>query len=98
MGQPLIDNRITAAIESELAAKGMTKKMPHPTCRGLPRGLRQAARHHRVQQRRAARCHGYRYGGGWATTDVRVNEILVGTLVIDVADRRKRKSSGAAWA
>ena len=34
---------------------------------------------------------GYRWGGGWGTTDVRVNEILVGTLVIDVADATKKE-------
>ena len=30
--------------------------------------------------------YGYGWGGGFSTTDVRVNEITVGTLVIDVAD------------
>jgi hypothetical protein len=37
--------------------------------------------------------YGYRYGGGWGTTttNVRVNEILVGTLVIDVADAAKKE-------
>ncbi len=34
--------------------------------------------------------YGYGWGGGWGTTDVRVNEILVGTLVIDVADATKK--------
>jgi hypothetical protein len=34
---------------------------------------------------------GYRWGGGWGTTDVRVNEILVGTLVIDIADANKNE-------
>jgi len=35
--------------------------------------------------------YGYRWGGGWGTTNVRVNEILVGTLVIDVADANKKE-------
>ena len=37
--------------------------------------------------------YGYRYGGGWGTTttDVRVNEILVGTLIVDVADANKQE-------
>jgi hypothetical protein len=34
---------------------------------------------------------GYRWGSGWGTTDVRVNEILVGTLVIDIADATKNE-------
>ena len=40
--------------------------------------------------------YGYRYGGGWggSTTNVRVNEILVGTIVIDVIDANKQE---VAW-
>ena len=32
--------------------------------------------------------------GDWGTTDVRVNEILVGTLVIDIVDANKKE---LAW-
>jgi hypothetical protein len=29
-------------------------------------------------------------GGGWGTTDVRINEFLVGTLIIDVTDAARQ--------
>ena len=35
--------------------------------------------------------YGWRWGGGFSTTDVRVNEIVVGTLVVDVADVKKNE-------
>jgi hypothetical protein len=40
--------------------------------------------------------YGYRYGGGWgsATTSTQVRNILVGTLVIDIADA---KQGQLAW-
>jgi Domain of unknown function (DUF4136) len=34
--------------------------------------------------------YGYGWGGGWGTTDVRVTEILIGTLLIDIADVNKK--------
>jgi len=94
VGQPLIDNRITAAIESELAAKGMTKNAASPDI--------VVVYHVAFDKQQDITAYssggggygvyGYRYGGGWpTTTDVRVNEILVGTLVIDVADAAKKE-------
>ena len=45
VGDPLIDNRIVAAIEAELAAKGLTKSDADAgPCRRVPRGLRQDSR------------------------------------------------------
>jgi len=93
VGQPLIDNRITAAIETELAAKGMTKNDGSPDI--------VVVYHVAFDKQQDITAYssggfyggyGYRYGGGWpTTTDVRVNEILVGTLVIDVADAAKKE-------
>ena len=96
VGDPLIDNRIVAAIKSELAAKGLTEGRCEAGRHGrLPRRVRQEAGHHRVQTGGGYGAYGYRWGGGWGgTTDVRVNEILVGTLIIDVADANK---SELAW-
>ena len=44
--------------------------------------------------------YGWGWGGGWGTTttDVRVREILVGTLAIDIVDARKGESPGAVSA
>ena len=93
VGDPLIDNRITAAIESQLAAKGLTKDDAKPDVTVI---------YHVAFDKKqdiTAYSYGgggygpyaYRWGGGWGggTTDVRVNEILVGTLIIDVADANK---------
>jgi hypothetical protein len=40
--------------------------------------------------------YGYGWGGGWGmtTTDVRVREILVGTLAVDMIDAKKKE---VAW-
>jgi hypothetical protein len=91
VGDPLVDSRITAAIEAELAAKGMTKKEVSPDV--------VVVYHVAFDKQKDITAYstgggyggyGYRYGGGWpTTTDVRVNEITVGTLVIDVADTAK---------
>jgi hypothetical protein len=88
VGNPLIDDRITAAIESELAAKGLKKNDAAPDVT--------VVYHIAFDKQKDISAfstgggpYGYRWGGGWGTTDIRVNEILVGTLVIDVADAKK---------
>jgi hypothetical protein len=90
VGDPLIDNRIVAAIEMELAAKGMTKNDAKPDV--------VAVYHVAFDKQQDITAYssgyggyGYRWGGGWGTTDVRVNQILVGTLIIDVADANKQE-------
>ena len=94
MGDPLVHNRIVAAIEAELAAKGLTKNDASPDI--------VVVYHVAFDKKQDITSYstgggyggyGYRYGGGWGTTttDVRVNEILVGTLVIDVADAAKKE-------
>jgi hypothetical protein len=90
VGQPLIDNRITAAIQEQLAAKGLTRNDASPDI--------VVVYHVAFDKQQDITAYssgyggyGYRWGGGWGTTDVRVNEILVGTLVIDVADASKKE-------
>jgi hypothetical protein len=85
VGDPLIDKRIVAAIETELAAKGLTKNDAKPDLA--------VVYHVAFDKQKDITAYntgyggyGYRWGGGWGTTDVRVNQILVGTLVIDMAD------------
>jgi len=95
-GDPLVDNRIVAAIEAELAAKGLTRNNAAPDI---------AVVYHMAFDKQKDMtayssgygggygAYGYRYGGGWGstTTSIRVNEILVGTLVIDIADTAKKE-------
>jgi hypothetical protein len=90
VGDPLIDSRIAAAIEAELAAKGLTKNEANPDV--------VVVYHLTLDKEKDITSYSsgvgygpypYRWGGGWGTTTVRVNEILVGTLIIDVADVKK---------
>jgi Domain of unknown function (DUF4136) len=95
VGQPLIDNRIVAAIETELAAKGLKKSEAASDI--------VVVYHVAFDKQQDIQAYtsgfggyggyGYRYGGGWGstTTDVRVNQILVGTLVVDIADSAKKE-------
>jgi hypothetical protein len=93
----LIDNRLVAAIESQLAAKGFQKNESNPDVFVIY--------HVAFDEQKDISSfssgpmyggYGYGWGGGWGatTTDVRVREILVGTLAIDVVDAAKKQ---VAW-
>jgi len=92
VNDPLIHNRIVAAIEAEMVAKGLSKNDAMPDV--------VVVYHIAFDKKQDITTfssgyggygpYGYGWGGGWGTTDVRVNEILVGTLVIDVADATKK--------
>ena len=102
VGQTLIDDRIVAAIEGELAAKGFTKSDRTPTsssCITSPSTSRRTSRPTAPATpavRRVRLGMGRRLGGGTTTTQVR--DILVGTLIIDIADAKKSQLPGAEWA
>ena len=92
VADPLVHNRIVAGIEAEMAAKGLTKNDANPDV--------VAVYHVAFDKQQDITAYstggggygryGYGWGGGWGTTDVRVNEILVGTLIIDVADAKNK--------
>jgi hypothetical protein len=99
VGQPLIDGRIVAAIEAELAAKGLTKNESDPDLF--------VVYHVAFDKQKDISTfssgygggygpYGWGWGGGWAggTTSTTVRDILIGTLVIDLADARKQQ---VAW-
>jgi hypothetical protein len=94
VGQPLIDDRIAAAIDAQMAAKGFTKSEANPDV--------VVVYHVAFDKQKDISTfssgygggygpYGYRYGGGWGggTTSTQVRDILVGTLVIDMADAKK---------
>jgi hypothetical protein len=93
VGDPLVDNRIIAAIEAEFAAKGMTKNDATPDM--------VVVYHIAFDKKQNITSYtsgvggyggyGYRWGGGFGTTNVQVNEILIGTLLIDIADSAKNE-------
>ena len=89
VGQKLIDDRFIAAIDDVMAKKGLKKATT-----GKPDLL--VAYHTTFEKEKNIQSWStgvgaggpyWGYGGGWGTTttDVRVYDILVGTLVIDVA-------------
>src|SRR6476646_4651080 len=96
VGQPLIDDRIVAAIDTELAAKGLTKATADPDV--------VVVYHVAFDKEKDISTYssgygggygpyGYGWGGGWAggTTSTQVRDMLVGRLVIDMADAGHRE-------
>jgi hypothetical protein len=94
---PLIDNRLIAEIETQLAAKGLVKNDTNPDVF--------VVYHVAFDEQKDISSYssgpmyggyGWGWGGGWGTTttDVRVRDILVGTLAIDIIDASKRQ---VAW-
>jgi Domain of unknown function (DUF4136) len=86
-GNPLIDKRLVDAIQSQLAAKGLKVDEANPDI--------WVVYHVSVDKKKELTGYtsgyggyggyGWRYGGGMTTTNMQVNEILVGTLIIDMA-------------
>jgi hypothetical protein len=95
VGQKLIDDRIVAAIDAALAAKGFTKSESNPDVF--------VVYHVAFDKQKDISTfssgygggygpYGWGYGGGWGggTTSTQVRDILVGTLVIDLADAKNK--------
>jgi hypothetical protein len=95
VGQPLIDNRIVAAIETELASKGLTKSDANPDVWVVYHVAFDKQKDISTYSSGGAGYgpYGWGWGGGWAggTTQTQVRDILVGTLVIDMADAKKNQ-------
>jgi hypothetical protein len=95
VGQELIDARIVAAIDAQMAAKGFTLSEASPDV--------YVVYHVAFDKQKDISTfssgyaggyggYGWRYGGGWAgggSSTTTVRDILVGTLVIDIADATK---------
>jgi hypothetical protein len=89
VGDKLIDDRIDAALEAELAKKGLTRAEQPDLF---------VTYHIAFDNRKDITAfsagggpYGWRWGAGWGTTNVRVDEILVGTLVVDAVDAAKNE-------
>ena len=93
-GQQLIDERIVNAIDTELAAKGFTKAEANPDVF--------VVYHVAFDKQKDISTFSSGYGGGygpygwgwggcWAggTSTTQVRDILIGTLVVDIADAKK---------
>jgi hypothetical protein len=99
VGQPLIDDRIVAAIDAQLAAKGFTKTETSPDVF--------VVYHVAFDKEKDISTfssgygggyggYGWGWGGGWAggSSTTQIRDILIGTLVIDIADA---KQGQVAW-
>jgi hypothetical protein len=93
-GQELVDRRLVEAIKGQLAAKGFTENSSNPDVIVLY--------HMAFDKQKDISSYstgpmyggyGYGWGGGWGstTTDVRVRDILVGSLAIDMVDAKKKQ-------
>ena len=93
VGQSLIDDRIVAAIEAQLAAKGLTKAAADPDVFVVYHMAFDKEKDISTYSSGYGGYGGYGWGwgGGWAggTTTTQVRDILMGTMVIDMADARK---------
>ena len=99
VGQPLIDDRIVAAIDTEMAAKGLTKSEANPdvfVVYHMAFDKQKDISTYSSGYGGGYGPYGWGWGGGWAggTTTTQVRDILVGTLVVDIADAKKNE---LAW-
>jgi hypothetical protein len=88
-GEPFFDRRVETAIDSQLAAKGLTKSETNPDLYvryhvGL--GLQRS-----VDGWVGGADGGYGWRGGSGSVDLRLNELPTGTLVIDLIDAAKQQ-------
>ena len=93
-GQELMDKRIVEAIKGQLAARGFHETTSNPDVFVLY--------HVALDKQQDISAYstgpmyggyGYGWGGGWGTTttDVRVRDIVVGSLAIDMVDAKKKQ-------
>jgi hypothetical protein len=99
VGQPLIDNRIVAAIQAELAAKGLVHTEANPDFFVVYHMAFDKQKDISTYSSGYGGGYGpyaYRWGGGFSdmTSTTQVRDILIGTLVIDLIDAKKEQ---IAW-
>jgi hypothetical protein len=97
VGQPLIDERIVAAIDAQLAAKGLTKVEENPDAfvvYHIAFDKQKDISTFSTGYAGGYGPYGWGWGGGMGSTTTQVRDILIGTLVIDVADAKQSK---LAW-
>jgi hypothetical protein len=89
-----VDKRIVDAIDAEMTAKGLTKNDASPDLTVIyhvATDTKQDISTYNMGYAGGYGPYGYGWGGGWGTTQTIVTDILVGTLVIDIADAHKKQ-------
>jgi hypothetical protein len=94
VGQELIDERIVAAIDEQLAAKGLTKVDSNPdlfVVYHVAFDKQKDISTYSSGYGGGYGPYGWGWGGGWGggMTTTQVRDILMGTMVIDLADAKK---------
>jgi Domain of unknown function (DUF4136) len=92
VGQPLIDERIVAAIDAEMAAKGFTKSETAPdvfVVYHVAFDKQKDISTYSSGYGGGYGPYGWGWGGGMQTSTTQVRDIVVGTLVVDMADAKK---------
>jgi hypothetical protein len=94
VGQPLIDARLVAAIDTQMAEKGFTRDDANPdvfVVYHMAFDKEKDISTYSSGYGGGYGGYGWGWGGGWGggTTTTQVRDILVGTLVVDVADAKK---------
>jgi hypothetical protein len=94
VGQELIDERIVAAIDAQMVAKGFTKSEANPdvfVVYHVAFDKQKDISTYSSGYSGGYGPYGWGYGGGWGggTTTTQVRDIVVGTLVVDMADAKK---------
>jgi Domain of unknown function (DUF4136) len=97
VGQPLIDERIVEAIDAQLAAKGLTKTEADPdvfVVYHIAFDKQKDISTFSTGYGGGYGPYGWGWGGGMGSSTTQVRDILIGTLVIDLADAKQGK---LAW-
>ena len=92
VGQPLIDERIVAAIDAQMAAKGFTKSETSPdvfVVYHVAFDKQKDISTYSSGYGGGYGPYGWGWGGGMSTSTTQVRDIVVGTLVLDMADAKK---------
>ena len=102
VGQELIDARILAAIDAQMAAKGFTVSESSPdvfVVYHVAFDKQQDISTYSTGYAGGYGRYGWGYGGGWGggSSTTQVRDILIGTLVIDWPTPRAASSCGAGW-
>ena len=95
VGQPLIDERIVAAIDAQMAGKGLTPSESPDVyvVYHVAFDEQKDISTYSTGYGGGYGAYGWGWGGGWGGTSstTQVRDILVGTLVVDIADAKQGK-------
>ena len=87
----ILDARIKASVSAQLTAKGWTRNDENPDIWVVPHARLSKQTQINTYNTGWGYGYGWRYGGGMGTTTSTVEEIPVGTLIIDLVDVKAKE-------